>query len=145
MGGLSDILLQMDSCQSDIFVGHLLSGEPLSVDMDFSGETEGHIVLRQLIVFRHIGIEIAFPVELASGGDAAGGHQPGGDGFPDRLAVRSRQHPGMPHADGTDIRIGLGPVMIRTFAEHFGRRFDLNVHLQPDNSLISSHDNLLIV
>ena len=113
--------------------------------MNFSGKAERHIVLRELIVFRHIGIKIALAVKFAPVRNPAGGHQSGGDSLADRLTVRIRQDPRMPHTDRADICIRFRPVMIRAFAKHFGSRFDLNVHFQANDSFISSHKIILLI
>ena len=140
MRELGDVLFKVNAGQPDVLVRHLLAGKTFAVNVDAAGKTERHVVLGELIVFRHVRIEVALAVEFAAVRNAAFRHEPRHDSLADRLAVRSRQHAGMSHADRADVCIRFGPETVRAFAEHLGIRFYLNVHFQADNSFISSHN-----
>ena len=144
MSQLRDILLHMDTRQADIFVRQFFTGKTFSVNMNPPVQAERHVILGKLIVLRHIGIEIALAVEFAPLLNVAGTHEAGGDNLADRLFIRSRQNPGISHADGTDQCIGFRSELIRAGTEHFAFRTCLNMHLKTDYSFICRHNFLLL-
>jgi len=55
-----------------------------------AAEAERHVVLRNLVVLRHVRVEVAFPVELTETGNATVTHEPGHDRLPDGFPVHDR-------------------------------------------------------
>ena len=74
------IFLEVDAGEADIlvlggdgFLGVRRIGQV--VEGDGAAEAEGQIVLADLVVLRHVGVEIVFPVEFADGSDLAAQHE----------------------------------------------------------------------
>ena len=91
-----------------------------------------HVVLRNLIIFRHIRVEIIFAIELADRRDIASEHQSRQHGHAQRFLIHHRQRAGQPEANRTSVRVRLGAKFNRRSAKHFGSRLELHVHFQSD-------------
>ena len=106
------------------------------IERDRAAEAERLVVLRDLIILRHVRIEIILPVELAARGDLAAEHLAGEDRLHDRLLIRHRQHAGHPEADGTDMRIGSAAELVLARAEHLRVRLELAVDFKADHDFV---------
>ncbi len=95
-------------------------------------------VLRDLITFGQVGIEIVLAREDVELFDGAVQRQPGHDRHLDRAAIDHRQHARHARADGAHVRVGRLAVRHddRAPAEHlrFGNKFGVN--FQPDNAFV---------
>ena len=107
------ILLEMDPDETDFFVlrfnrflGVLRICE--IVERDCAAEAERHVVLADLVVLRHVRIEIILPVEFADRADFASEHQPRKRCEPERLLVHDGQRAGKPEANRADMCVRLG-------------------------------------
>ena len=108
------------------------------VDLDPAVDGDRIVVLRDLVVLRHVGIEVVLAredrsrwhVEVHGLGEAQ-------DEL-DRLGVQHRQRTGKAETHRTDVRVGLGAELVRAAAEHLRRGRELHVHLEADHCLVRS-------
>ena len=141
---LGDILLDMDADETDIFV---LCGDAFLgvlrireiMERNTAAEAEGQIVLADLVVLRHVGVEIVFAVELADRSDLAAQHEACERGELESLFVHDRQGTGHAEADRADIGIRLGAVFDRAGAKHLAAGFELNVNFEADGGDVICH------
>ncbi len=91
-----------------------------------------HVVLRNLIILRHVRIEIILPVELADRRDVASEHEAGEHRHAQRFVIHHRQGAGQPEANRTSVRVRFGAKFNRTRAKHFRARLELNVDFKAD-------------
>ena len=143
-----DILLEVDADEAGFFVfgcdgflGVLRVGE--IVERDGTAEAERQIVLADLVVLRHVRVEIIFAVELADRADLAAEHEAGEGGELQRLLVHHGQCAGHSEADGADIGIRLGAVFDRAGAEHFAAGLELDMHFEADGGDVFGHGFLV--
>ena len=131
---LAGVLLHVDARDAD--------PPRLAVDVDVqvAADADRQVVLADLEVLRHVGIEVVLPVEQRVRRDRAVERQPDLDDRRDRLGVRHRQRARMPQADRTDVGVGLVAERVAAAAEHLRARGELDVTLQPDDGLQLGHD-----
>ncbi|MNW53805.1 hypothetical protein D3C74_313820 [compost metagenome] len=98
--------------------------------------TNGLVILRNLISFRRIRIEIVLTVKLADITDFTIQRHCGFHRIIYRLAVQYRQYSGMSKTHRTSMAIRGSTKFSRAAAENFGLRMQLNVHFQPDHCFI---------
>ena len=91
-----------------------------------------HVVLRNLIIFRHVRVEIIFAIELADGRNIASEHQSHQHGHAQRFLIHHRQRAGQPEANRTRVRVRLRAKFNWRSAKHFGARLELHVHFKTD-------------
>jgi len=108
------------------------------VERDRAAETERLVVLRDLVVLRHVRVEIVFPVELAPRRDLAAEHLAGEDRLHNRLLVRHRQHAGHPEAHRADMGIARAAELVLARAKHLRIRLELAVDFQSDHDFVIS-------
>jgi hypothetical protein len=89
-------------------------------------------VLRDLIIFRHVRIEIIFPVEVRHRGDFAIEHQARKNGEPHRFRVHYRQCAGQPETRRASVRIRRRAEFHRAGAEHLRTRPELRMDFEAD-------------
>ena len=99
METLGYVLLEMDAGQTNDFVlrrDAFLRVLRISqiVQRHATAEAERHVVLRDLVVLRHVRIVVALAVELADLSDFAAKHEAGENGQLERLLVHHRQSAG---------------------------------------------------
>src|SRR5437762_3501650 len=135
MKTLRDVFLEMNSHQMHFFLG----GHDIFLRVLGIGEVvqwhaaicaKRHVVLRNLIVFRHVRVEIIFAIELAQWGDVAAEHETGERRHAQRLMIHHRQSARQTEANRTSVRIWFGSKFNRTSAKHFGARLELDVHFK---------------
>ena len=94
------------------------------------------VVLRELVIFRRVGVEIIFPVELRVARDRTVEQITGQHGEAQRLFVGDGQHTGQAEADGTDVGVRLRAKQVGATAPHFGFGFKLDVCFQSDDGFV---------
>jgi hypothetical protein len=139
---LGHVLLEVNAHEPDRFVGdggrfllHVFRiGE--QVERDRAARAERLVVLRDLVILRHVRVEIILPVELAARGDLAPEHFAGEERLDDRLLVRHGQHAGHAEADGAHMRIGRPAEFVFAAAEHLRVRLELDVDFKSDDDFV---------
>ena len=96
----------------------------------------GFVVLRELVIFGGVGIEITFAVEFGEARNFAVQQVTRQHRQTQRLVVRHGQHAGQAEADGTDVGVRLGTVSVRATAPHLRFGFELDVGFQTDDSFV---------
>ena len=96
----------------------------------------GLVVLGDLVILRHVRIEIILPVKLGAAGDFAIQQQAGQHGQAQRLLVGDGQHAGQAEADGADVGVRRRAEFIGAAAPHLRFRFELDVRFQPDDRFV---------
>jgi hypothetical protein len=145
-----DVFLEVNADEADGFVGDeggvflRVLGIGEEVERDGAAEAEGLVVLGDLVILRHVRVEIIFAVELAALGDAAAEHFAGEDGFHNRLFVRDRQHAGHPEADRADMGIDRAAELVFAAAEHLGVGLELDVNFQADDGFVGRGGESLV-
>ena len=105
--------------------------------------TERHVVLGDLVVLRHVGIEVLLSMEEAVGGDLAVRCQPSEHREIDGSLVRHRQGTGHSQTHRTHPSVGLATEGDLTAAEHLrAARGELGVYLEADDGLPALEDLL---
>src|SRR5437867_11248245 len=90
------------------------------------------IVLRDLVVLGHVGIEIVLARKHARLADRAAEHEPELEGGVDRRAVHDRERPRQPQAHRAHVRVRGRAKLGRTLAEHLAAGGELDVALETD-------------
>ncbi len=103
-------------------------------------EAEGELVLGDLVVLGHVGVEVTLAVPAALGGDAAFEGHADHHGHLDGGAVHHRQGAGEAEDDGVNEGVRGGAVVfdgrrVGGAGEHLGARGQLDVHLEADLQL----------
>ena len=99
-------------------------------------ERRGLVVLGDLVVLRHVRVEIILPVELGVAGDGAVEQEAGERRQPQRLLVGHRQHAGQTQAYRADVGIGRRAEFIGATAPHLRFRLKLDVGFQADDRFV---------
>src|SRR5207249_6822166 len=95
-----------------------------------------------LVVLRHIGIEVVLPVEDRVRRYLAIKCQPDLDDPFEGLAVGNRQGTWVPHADRAYVRVRVGSESVQAAAEHLGSSVQLDVALEPYDCFPPGHGAL---
>ena len=133
------VLFEVDADQSDLsprlgLLGLLnFLGKKKGIQRDAATGAKGVVILADLVILRHVRIEIVFAVEPSDRGDLATEHQSREDGFTDRLLVGNGKTSGETQADGAEVGVLGVPILVHAAAEHFGAGADLNVHLKAND------------
>ena len=101
-------------------------------------------VLGDLVVLRHVGIEVVLPVEGRVPVDLAAEHHAGHDGELHRFPVHDRQGSRIPEAHGTHVRVRFATRLQEAAAEHLRLRLQLDMRLQPDG-ILKFHESYYII
>jgi hypothetical protein len=91
-----------------------------------------HVVVRNLIILRHVWIEIILPVELADRRDVAFEHETGEDRHAQSFVIHHGQGARQPEANRTSIRVRFCAKFNRTRAKHLRARLELNVDFKAN-------------
>ena len=97
---------------------------------------ERHVVLRDLIIFGHIRIEIILAIELRERRNLRAEREARADHVLDGRAVGYRERARQRQADGTDLGVRLAAELVDAAAEHLGRRAQLDVALDADDRFV---------
>ena len=92
--------------------------------------------MRDLVILRHVRIEITFPVELRETGNLAVKQKAGEHRQAERLVIRHGQHARQTEADGADVRVRLRAKRIGAAAPHLRFRLELDVCFQADDRFV---------
>ncbi len=125
VGGLARVLLEVGPLDADPVPRRQLE---LAVGVD------GQVVLADLVVLRHVGIEVVLPGEHRPP-HVAPERPPEAHGQLDHLLVEHRQRSRQAEADRAHVGVGLVAEPVRATAEQLGRRRQLGVDLEPDDRL----------
>src|SRR4051812_39056542 len=125
VGGLAGVLLHVGAGDTD-------AGAVGQVEV--AADVDRLVVLADLIVLRHVRIEVVLPVEDARL-DGAVQRFADAHGVLDGLTVDHRQRARQPEADRADVGVGLGPEPVGAAAEQLGGGVQLAVDLEPDDEL----------
>ena len=112
---------------------HTLLGSVGQPKRNGSTDAERHVVLRYLVILRHVRIEVVLAVELREGRDLGAEGEPGFDEELDCDPVGNWQRARKSQADGTDVGVGLRPEEVAAPAEHLGLGFELDVAFDADH------------
>ncbi len=110
---LSGVFFQMDARETAFF--HRAVLEPVA---HRTALRERHVVLRDLVIFRHVRIEVVLPVEFRKRGNFRVKGQTRADHVLDRDAVCNRQRTRKRKANRADLRVRLAAELVRAAAEH---------------------------
>ncbi len=115
--------------------------DDIAADLDIQPavNAERLVVLRDLVVLRHVRIEVVLPREPAPARDRAVQRQADPDRVLDRGPVDHRQRTWQAEADRADRSVRVRAEHGRAAAEHLRRGAELDVCLEPDDGLVPGH------
>jgi hypothetical protein len=114
----------------------------VDLDVEVTAHADREVVLADLEVLRHVGIEVVLPVEQRVRRDLTVEREPDPDDELDRPLVRDGKRAGQAETHGTDVRVRRRAEAVAAAAEHLRRRRELDVTLQADDGLVVGHDAL---
>ncbi len=134
MGGFGDVFFEVDAVELDNFTGGFdvflgVFWVVVIVEGDASAEAEGEVHLGNLVVFRHVWVEVVFTIPEDGGWGGAAEEHAGEDGALNGEFIQDGEGAGESEAGGAGVGVrlvgegGLAP------AEHFGVCFDLAMNL----------------
>ena len=137
MGGLGDILFQVDAVEADDLAGTGdvlagIRGITMVIERDSAANTERQFHLRRLIVLGHVRIEIILAVPFGYFGRRTPDHESGQQGLFDGFAVEDGQGTGQAKADRTGMGVGRVSERGAAGAEHLGGGLYLAVDFKAD-------------
>ena len=133
--GLAGVLFHVDARDADA-----AGGAVGQIDVEVTAHADRQVVLADLVVLRHVRIEVVLAVEQRVRGDLAADSQADQDDAADRLAVGHRQRTGMAQADRAHVRVGRRAELGSAAAEHLRLGIELDVALEPDDSFDLGHE-----
>ena len=122
---LGGILFKMDVVDAD----ELLRSVRAS-DLNAAADAQGIAVLRDLVVLRHVRIEIVLAVERRMAVDLTAKHESAHDGKLHRLLVHDGKRSRIAQTYRTHVGVRIAPGLQQTAAEHLRVRLQLNVGLK---------------
>src|SRR5208283_3417741 len=108
-----------------LWVGHV-------VERNFTLPAERRVILRDLVIFGHVRVEIVFPVELADRRNFTLQNQTGEGGLLERLEVHCGQCTWESQANRTYMDVWFRTVLDGATTKHFAAGIQLDMHFQPD-------------
>jgi len=134
---LGDVLLKVDAGELDCFsriddVSLVVFRIGQFVERNPAAKTERQIELRDLVILRHVGVEVILPVPLHDLGGGAVEELAGDDGALDRAGIENGEGTGQSETGRAGERVGWLSELNRAGAEHFALRFQLHVNFKPD-------------
>lgn len=105
------------------------------ININEASTRNGDIELRDLVPFREVRIEVLFPIELGTQGDAAIQRKTKPDGELHDFGVENREGSGETHANRADGGVGLGAIGVGARAEGLGDGGELDMRLNADDGL----------
>ena len=106
------------------------------VQRHLATRAQGQIVLRDLIILRHVRIEIILAIEFTERRNFAAEHQSRQHRQAQRLVIHHRQRARQAETDRTGQRIRLRPKLDRASAKHLRARLQLDVYFETDRDQI---------
>ena len=134
MDGLARVLLHVQARYSDLDV----SARRVLADRDGSSSRERLIELRYLITLRKVGIEIILAREYRDRIDSASEPERRSRRQLDSPLVQNRQCARQGQANGAGVDVGWRAEIRRAAAERLRASLELDVHLEPDDHLVTS-------
>ena len=108
----------------------------VELELDAAVDGGGLVVLRDLVVLRHVRVEVVLPVELGVAGHRAVEQKAGERRQAQRLLVRDGQHAGQAQAHRADVGVGRRAELIGAAAPHLRLRLKLDVGFQADDRFV---------
>ena len=99
-------------------------------DLHAAADAEGTAVLGDLVVLRHVGVEVVLAVEGRMAVHLAAEHEPRHDCELHRLLVHHGKRPRIAEAHRAHVRVGLAAGLQQTAAEHLRPRLELDMRLK---------------
>ena len=124
--------------RSDIFLCVLRVSQ--IVQWDGAVGAKRHVVLRDLIVLRHVRIEIVFAIELADGCNVASEHESSQHRHAQRLLIHHWQCARQTKTNRAGVRVRFRSELNRRSTKHLRARVKLDVHFQTDGGEILHAD-----
>ena len=142
MRALGHVLLEVNPHEAHGFSGGRdvllrVFGIRQIIERDAASETNRHVVLRDLVVLRHVRVKVVFPVKLTDLRDFAVEHQSGQRGEAERLLVHGGHRPGIAEAHRAGVLVRAGSILDWTAAEHLAAGFELDVNLETDGGYVA--------
>ena len=97
---------------------------------------ERHVVLRDLVILGHVGIEIVLAVELRVRGDLRAEREPRANHVLERLRVGHGQRARQRETHRAHVRVRLAAERVGATAEHLRLGLELDMALDPDNRFV---------
>ena len=97
------------------------------------------VVLDDLVVLRHVRIEVVLPVEHRALGHVQCNASPTRSANSTACSLSTGSDPGSPRHTGQTLRVRLGAELVRAPAEQLRRRGQLDVHLEADHRFLRLH------
>ncbi|MPN30553.1 hypothetical protein SDC9_178024 [bioreactor metagenome] len=129
VGALAGVLFHVHPLDRD----HVLLA--VDLDGDLAVDAQRLVVLGDLVVLGHVGIEVVLARESAPAGDIAAQAEPDPDRRFARLLVDHRQRAGQPQADRTGVGVRLAAELGRAAAPHLGRGAEFDVHFEAEHHI----------
>ena len=107
-----------------------------AVDVEPAVDGDRLVVLGDLVVLRHVGIEVVLARERRLLGHAQVDRLGEAQRVLDHALVEHRQRARQPEAHRAHVRVGLGAELVGAAAEQLRGRRQLAVHLEPDDRLV---------
>src|SRR5450631_149883 len=126
---LSGVFFEMNALDAD---AHHLA---VHLDVEIALDTQRFVVLRDLVVLRHVGIEVVLAGEAAPRRDAAVQRQPDANGRLDRNRVGHRQRAWQAETRRAGVRVGWRTEGGGTPAEHLRPGAELDMGLETEYRL----------
>ena len=121
---------------------HALDADPhdfaLNLDVEISLDAQRLVVLRDLEVLRHVGVEVVLTGEPAPRRDRAVQGETDPDRRLDRHRVRDRQRARQPETGRADVRVRRRAKRRRASAEHLRTGAEFDVSLETEDRLESA-------
>ena len=112
----------------------------VAVDVEPAVDRDRHVVLRRLVVLRHVGIEVVLAREHRLRRHLQVQRLGDPQRVLDRLLVEHRQRSRQAQAHGADVRVRLVAELVGAPAEQLARGRQLAVHFQPDDDFVVTHE-----
>src|SRR3954453_16715334 len=126
MQGLAGVLLEVHTLDLDA-VGLDSAVVVGDLDLEVTVDAQRFVVLRDLVVLRHVRIEVVLAREATPRRDAAVEREADPDRALDPLLVGDRKASRQTEADRADLRVGVRAELRRAPTEQLGRRTQLAV------------------
>ena len=144
VGAFGHVFFQMDAGElhdlagiGDAFLRILRIGQ--IIERNAAAEAERQIKLGDLVVLRHVGVEVVLPVPFHHRRRGAVQHDAGEDGLFNGQAIEDREGSRQAEAGGAGEGIGLCTVFSGTGAEHFTAGVELGVDFESDGNDVVWH------
>ena len=125
----------VDGLAGVLFHVRALDADAEAVHLEHTVDADRLVVLADLIVLRHVRIEVVLAVEQRTVRHRALQRLTDAQRELHRPLAQHGQRAGQPQAHRADVRVGLGAELVLARAEQLRRRGQLDVHLETDHRL----------